>query len=420
MKKVSFPRMGWSHIAFKALYTPIPGIEVFEPPAVNREIIKLGAKYSPEFVCFPFKVTLGEMLYMIIHHEVTTFIMAIDCGPCRLGFYAPIQERIIKDLGYDVQVIPIQQADLWTLEFIEPFYQLTSVSGKLMQYVDFIKAFRLALTKGAYIEQILKYAGFIRCREKESGATTQVVKDLMQQLDRESRLSNLFSFDTKIKSQFRKIDIDREKKPLRILIAGENHVALEPYVNMDITEKFGNEGIEVHLGNSLFDWVLHKLHLNFERKRLEKLAKPYIPLDIGGEAVWVIGYYLDAQKKGFDGFIHVYPFTCMPEVTARGIIEGQSPKSFYLPVQFYSFDEHTGYEGMRTRLESFIDLMKSNQENNPQFQNHYKEPSELNEIYDVAPKYYAIDSFAKNILNPITEITMAYFKRNKTPKSKLM
>ena len=73
--------MGWSHIAFKALYSPIPGIEVFEPPAVNREIIKLGAKYSPEFVCFPFKVTLGEMLYMLIHHDVHTFIQAVDCGP---------------------------------------------------------------------------------------------------------------------------------------------------------------------------------------------------------------------------------------------------------------------------------------------------------------------------------------------------
>ena len=50
----------------------------------------------------------------------------------------------------------------------------------------------------------------------------------------------------------------------------------------------------------------------------------------------------------------------MPEVSARGIIEGQQPDPFYLPIQFYSFDEHTGYEGMRTRLEAFIDLMKLN------------------------------------------------------------
>jgi predicted nucleotide-binding protein (sugar kinase/HSP70/actin superfamily) len=166
------------------------------------------------------------------------------------------------------------------------------------------------------------------------------------------------------------------------MISGEIHVFLEPFVNMDLVKKFGEEGIEVHPGHSLYDWLVHKTHVNTKRKSLERISKKYIPMDIGGEAIWVMGEYIECQRDGFDGFVHVYPFTCMPEVTCRGIIEGQTPDPFYLPIQFYSFDENTGFEGMRTRIEAFIDLMKSNRENNPRFQNTYVEPRELAEIYD--------------------------------------
>ncbi|MHA1584899.1 MAG: hypothetical protein ACTSWL_06565, partial [Promethearchaeota archaeon] len=404
--KVSFPSMGWSKIAFEALYKPIPGIEIVYPPDVNQEIIRLGAKYSPEFVCFPFKVTLGEFLYMIIHQDVHTFVMSIDCGPCRLGFYAPIQERIIKDLGYDVKIVPIQQDDLWNFKFLESFYALTTVKGKIMRHWDIIQGIRFTYMKAIYIEQIMRYEGLIRCREINHGDTTKTVKNLMNSLRNEWSTVNLHQFDRKIIKEFRKIHIKRNVQPLRIMIAGENHVVLEHFVNMDMLRKFGEAGIEVHLGNSLYGWIIHKNHLNFKRKLLERISKPYIPLDIGGEAIWVIGHYLECQKNGFDGFIHLYPFTCMPENSAKGILEGQSPDPFYLPIQFYSLDEHTGFEGMRTRLEAFIDLMSANRENNPRFQGKYQQPSEIEKIYNNQEKYLHLNQFAEDILNPVCNSLM--------------
>jgi predicted nucleotide-binding protein (sugar kinase/HSP70/actin superfamily) len=402
--KISFPSMGWSKIAFTALYDLIPGVEVFPPPPVTRDIVELGSKYSPEFVCLPFKITIGEFLNMIINHDVHTFIMSIDCGPCRLGFYAPIQERIIHDLGYEVTIIPIQQDDLWSFEWFDPYRKLSSVTGNVMKYVDMVNAARLAWIKAAYIEDIIRYEGIIRCREIKKGDTTKVVQKLMDKLDNERNFANLHRFDQIIRQKFRNIPIDREKQPLRIMIAGENHVVLEPYVNMDIMKKFGDEGVEVHITNSLYDWILHKLHLNYKRKHLERIAKPYIPMDIGGEAIWVIGYYLEAQSQGFDGFVHIYPFTCMPEVSARGILEGQSPDPFYLPIQFYSLDEHTGYEGMRTRLEAFIDLMKTNRDHNPKFHNVYQKPPEIEKIYGKPEKHPQFNNFIENFFNPLCKL----------------
>jgi predicted nucleotide-binding protein (sugar kinase/HSP70/actin superfamily) len=80
-------------------------------------------------------------------------------------------------------------------------------------------------------------------------------------------------------------------------------------------------------------------------------------MDIGGECVWVLGEYIDKAKAGFDGFVHQYPFTCMPEVTARTIITNHLKKKYDLPVIYFSFDEQSAAEGFRTRLEAFVDLM---------------------------------------------------------------
>ena len=94
--RVSFSRMGWSYIFFKGLFHDLPGIEVVEPPLVNTEIVSEGVKNSPEFVCFPFKVILGEMINLYRNYDVKDFAMIADYGPCRAGLYAVVQKRILK------------------------------------------------------------------------------------------------------------------------------------------------------------------------------------------------------------------------------------------------------------------------------------------------------------------------------------
>ena len=131
-------------------------------------------------------------------------------------------------------------------------------------------------------------------------------------------------------------------------------------------------GIEIHQSLSLYDWVVHKFHLNYHRKWLEHLSHPYVPMDIGGECVWVLGEYIDKAKAGFDGFVHSYPFTCMPEVTARTIITNKLKRIYDLPIIYFSFDEHSGMEGFRTRLEAFVDLM--NDRRKQEIKNNAEQP----------------------------------------------
>jgi predicted nucleotide-binding protein (sugar kinase/HSP70/actin superfamily) len=366
---ISFPNLGNSWPAFKTLFTALD-FDVVLPDPTNREAIKIGVKYSPEFVCFPFKATIGDFV-SAIKKGADTLVMAIDCGPCRFGFYASVQERILKDMGYkNINVIPLDQADLLEFHWVKT---LQDLSGRkdLFMYSKLVKAVIYFIKKTKSIQDIQTAEGLFRAYERNLGDTTRVVNNLLQKLDEANSLPELRKFKSVIKKEFNTIDVDKTRTPLRVGLSGEIHISLEPYVNLDIRRKLGEMGVEIHQNLSLYDWVLHKFHLNYHRKWLEHLSKPYVPMDIGGECIWVLGEYIDKAKAGFDGFVHSYPFTCMPEVTARTIITNKLKKIYDLPIIYFSFDEQSGQEGFRTRLEAFYDLMQARREqeikNTPKF-----------------------------------------------------
>jgi predicted nucleotide-binding protein (sugar kinase/HSP70/actin superfamily) len=349
--------MGPNWVAFKTLFTSLD-LDVVVPDPTNREAIKIGVKQSPEFVCFPFKATIGDFVNAI-EKGADTLVMAIDCGPCRFGFYASVQERILKDMGYkNITLIPLDQADLLEFNWVKT---LQEVSGKkdLFAYSKFVKAVIFFLKKAKLLNDIQTAEGLFRAYERNQGDTTRVFKQILTKLDQANTLKKLRNFKNVIKEDFNTIDVDRTRNPLKVMLSGEIHISLEPFVNVDIRRKLGEMGVEIHQFLSLYDWVVHKFHLNYHRKWLEYLARPYLPMDIGGEAVWVLGSYIHAAQSGFDGFVHEYPFTCMPEVAARTIITNKLKKQYDLPIIYFSFDEHSGTEGMRTRLEAFVDLMDS-------------------------------------------------------------
>ncbi|MBN1215977.1 MAG: hypothetical protein JXA99_11130 [Candidatus Lokiarchaeota archaeon] len=354
--RATFPRMGTSWVAFKTLIENL-GVEVVLPEPANRELVKFGVKHSPEFVCFPFKPTLGE-LKSALDKGADTIIMAIDCGPCRFGFYASVQERILRDAGYDkFRLIPLDQADLLNFQWVQTLFKISGKSSFSL-YPKFVKSVLYFLKKAKYLEDIQTAEGIFRAYERNQGDTTKIVNSLLHKLDETNTNKGLREFRSVIKNDFEHLDIDKTRKPLKVGLAGEIYISLEPYVNLDIRRKLGEMGVEIYQCLSLWDWIAHKFHLNYHRKWLEHLAKPYMPMDIGGECVWVIGQYIDNAKAGFDGFVHSYPFTCMPEVTARTIITNKLKGIYDLPIIYFSFDEQSGIEGFRTRLEAFVDLMR--------------------------------------------------------------
>ncbi len=405
MEKVidlSFPNMGWSKYPFLSLYRRIKGVNVINPPPVNSSIIETGVKISPEFVCFPFKVTIGEIINLIQNLKIKNIIYPIDKGPCRMGFYAHVQDIIMKDMGLDFNLITLQQDSLFPeKDWLNSFKELERLTGKKIRNLRIMKNVIRFLLKAKIIEDLTKISCVVRCREQRKGDTNKVVNHILRMLDATENISSLLRFGSYMKAQFREIPIKRDIQPLRVIISGEIHVLLEHYVNFDIMRKLGDYGIEVHPTFGVYDWLLHKMHINARRRKLEEIARQFIPLDIGGEAQWDIGAYIEAQKNGFDGMVLVYPFTCMPETTVRSIIEGMNPDPFYMPSLYFSFDESSAFEGMRTRIEAFIDIMNGNRKNNPKFSNRYEEPPLLEEIYGKKERFGGFKRFLNRFSNPV-------------------
>ena len=158
----------------------------------------------------------------------------------------------------------------------------------------------------------------------------------------------------------KEIEIDKYADPLRIAIIGEIYVVFEPALNVEVHRRLNDLGVICETPASLrrfidIAWKLNpfkKLHFEVAQEK----ASPYLGYRCGGEAQESIGDTMLYKEKGWDGMVHLYPFTCMPEIISRSILP-QISKEYDMPVLSLVVDEQTGEAGFQTRLEAFIDLL---------------------------------------------------------------
>ena len=67
---VSFPHLGYYYIVFNYFLSNACRCKVVVPPLSTKKTIELGSKYSPDFVCVPFKYNLGNLKNVVIDTSV--------------------------------------------------------------------------------------------------------------------------------------------------------------------------------------------------------------------------------------------------------------------------------------------------------------------------------------------------------------
>ena len=105
-KIISFPHMGSYYIPIKYIISNITKCEILIPEENNKHTIAIGSRYSPSEVCMPFKYNLGNYINAL-NKGANILIQA--GGGCRYGYYAELQEQILKDLGYNFEFINLIQ-----------------------------------------------------------------------------------------------------------------------------------------------------------------------------------------------------------------------------------------------------------------------------------------------------------------------
>lgn len=354
--KVAFPHMGTIYVAWAAALKKV-GVEPFIPPYTSKKTLSLGTKHSPEAICLPYKLILGNFIEAI--EGGTDYVAMISSpGCCRLGEYGNCIHSALTDLGYDAKYI-----ELTLYDGIKGMYNfLKEVSGK-NDPILFLRCIVIAIKKVFVLDELVNLLSYYRAREIKAGVAE---KHYLKALDmikdagsgRELKKAKKLAF-----AEIAKTEIDKNKEVLHVDLTGEIYLVCDTFSNQDIEKELGKMGVQTRrsltISSFLKDAIIPKMFRKGEThlQRAVRMAKPYLMRDIGGDSLECVSDVAYADERGIDGIIHISPFTCMPEIMSQNIFPAMR-ENCDIPILPLIMDEQTGKAGYLTRLEAFVDLMR--------------------------------------------------------------
>ncbi len=150
VRKITFPHMGHYDPVFEEVMRAMGHVPV-TPDPISRATVETGVKYSPEFICFPCKVNIGDELNGIAK-GADTILMVSSNGQCRYRYYAAVQRKILADLGQKIDFFIFTP-----LDWVKKFRELTNRNFFLL-LIKLISAWR----KGKAVELVEQLGYYYR------------------------------------------------------------------------------------------------------------------------------------------------------------------------------------------------------------------------------------------------------------------
>jgi predicted nucleotide-binding protein (sugar kinase/HSP70/actin superfamily) len=359
--KITFPHLGNTYLAAKALFDGL-GVDYIIPPLTNRYALEIGSLYSPEEMCLPFKIMIGNYIQSIKQGADTILIVG-SCGPCRFGEYCELQINLLKKLGHNLEFIVLDYpSDIGIKELFNRISKLTTNSSKTK--IEKLKVLNYAHKIINSIDRIEEKARLLSGYELNKGECKKLLNECKSKAFKynspEEMLIHLKKYDKLINS----VAIDKKRKPIKIAIIGEIYTIIEPFSNLYIEDKLMDYGVSTKRNLSPSWWIKNATLLPFKLNSLDirRASREYLPLYIGGHARECIGEAILAKEHEFDGAIQIFPMGCMPEIVSKAILPSISRDKDF-PILTLVVDEMTGEAGYITRIEAFLDLLERRKEN---------------------------------------------------------
>lgn len=354
--KLTFPHLGNVYIAAKALFDGL-GVDYVIPPFTNTETLEIGCLHSPEEMCFPFKLMIGNYIQSI-RDGADTMILVGSCGPCRFGEYCELQINLLKRLGYNTEFIVLDvPRDIGKDEFLRRIGRIAYGSSKSKG--EKVKALMDAYKVMKLIDGIEEKCRYLSGFEVNKGEFKNLLNNCKKDALICSSPYEMIKLLKHYEGLINKIKIDKNRTPLKIAIIGEIYTIIEPFSNLYIEDKLMDYGVSIKKRLTptwwFHDMLLSPIKLN--SLDIRRAAKEYLPLCIGGHAVECVGEAVLAKKEDFDGAIQIFPMGCMPEIVSKAILPKISEDKDF-PILTLVVDEMTGEGGYITRLEAFLDLLE--------------------------------------------------------------
>lgn len=347
--KVSFPHIGNYFIPLEILFTQGLDVEYIVPPPITKRTLELGSRYSPDYVCAPFKFCLGNYIETI---EEGANTLLQTGGVCRLGYYGELHEQILTDLGYNVRFFNMAKAPLskpitvfTRFKEINPNMSLKKIGRilpvilKMVEYMDEME------------DYLRKNIGF----EAVPGSLERVHQEFLSELHSVPSQKELNSIYHKYKRLFREVEIKMPKKPLKVGIIGEYYTIMEPFSNHYIEKELAQMGIVVDRWMNITNSLLTRPN------KMKDHIKNYTKYNMGATSMFTIDKALEFARENYDGIIHVNSFGCTPEMDAMPVLQNISA-DYKIPILYFSFDSQTSDTGIKTRIEAFYDMIMMRKE----------------------------------------------------------
>ena len=353
--KTSFPHLGNFYIPMKAFLAEL-GLEPLVPPMISARTITLGTRHAPEFVCFPFKVNLGNFIEAV-EAGAECLLMAGGSGPCRFGYYSAVQKEIMKEAGYGGEFIILEAPQKGYKEFWSKVRRLTP----RRTFAALGKALQIFWRKARALEQIDRQANRTRPREKTPGFTDGLQRRFYNCLDDAGSMKQVSVLTEHYLEELQAEVLPGREFIPKVTLLGEFYMVLEDRVNFQMERVLGDLGVEVRRDFYLTDWIREHLLYNLVkpgwRHKYQRLAAPYLQNEVGGHGLETVAGTAAAGNNWEAGVIHLAPFTCMPEIIAMQALPAIS-RDKAIPALSIIIDEHAAEAGIRTRLEAFVDLVR--------------------------------------------------------------
>lgn len=353
--KIIYPHMGYLNIALNHM---LAGLEIpyLPTPSITKKTVELGSSYSPEGICLPYKITMGNLLEGI-QCGADTLVTICGEGKCRLGFYNAVQKiGITKSTNQNISL-----------------HTINSTTGLFTSLYRFLRTVTCDKSRIAILYHIAKAVKMLKAIDAISHAKNYYGPRCSQP-ERIIELCKAGAAEVGVCKSFGDVDYVKEQaigamkalageaQPVKVGIIGEFYVLVEPYVNFEIEDMLVKMGVEVRRLVSTGEWayaqtLLRIFGLYNEETEYLRQARPYMNYHVGGDGLKSAGSAVWCAKNGYDGIIHAYPFGCMPEIVAQYALKNIAA-DYSIPMLTLSLDEHSSNVGIVTRIEAFIDCLR--------------------------------------------------------------
>lgn len=355
-KIITFPHLGDYYIPISYLVKKATKKTVIIPPKITKKTIELGSIYSPDYVCVPFKYNLGNYIEAL---DKGANVLLQAGGGCRYGYYAELQEQILKDLDYKFEFINFIHNNRVSIKNIYKFAKECNSKLNIFNYTYYLINTALMII---IMDKLSKYPRENMGFEQEKNSFIKTESSFFNELntDKISIIKQIKIF-FKYRKKYRKIKINKPKNCIKVGLVGELYSLMEPYCSNNIERKLAQKGVEVHRFTTLTYLLFQK---KFKLKKLLRKGKKYLKYHLGADATESIVLSQKLAKKRYDGIIHIKSFGCTPELNAMPILERIS-NEYNIPIIYFSFDSQDSDVAIDTRLEAFHDmLVQKKQQNN--------------------------------------------------------